>query len=64
MDAQEQIRKPYPSDLSESQWLLMAPLLPSSGGGRTRTTDHGPAGGAQRGVVLVQNRVWLASSAS
>ena len=39
MDAQEQIRKPYPSDLSESQWLLIAPLLPSSGGGRTRTTD-------------------------
>ncbi len=39
MDAQEQIRKPYPSDLSESQWLLMVPLLPTPGGGRTRTTD-------------------------
>ena len=39
MDAPEQIRKPYPSDLSESQWLLITPLLPTSGGGRTRTTD-------------------------
>ena len=39
MDAQEQIRKPSPSDLSESQWLLMTPLLPTPGAGRTRTTD-------------------------
>ena len=39
MDAQEQNRKPSPSDLSDSQWLLIAPLLPLSGGGRKRTTD-------------------------
>lgn len=39
MDAREQIRKPYLSDLSDSQWMLIAPLLPSSGGGRKRTTD-------------------------
>ena len=39
MDAREQSRKPYLSDLSDSQWQLIAPLLPSSGGGRKRTTD-------------------------
>ena len=32
--------------------------------GRWPDSDHGLAGGAQRGVVLVPNRVWLASSAA
>lgn len=32
--------KPYPTDLSDSEWLLLQPLLPSATpGGRPRTTD-------------------------
>jgi putative transposase len=29
----------YPSDLTDAQWALVAPYLPSSSGGRPRTTD-------------------------
>src|SRR5215470_107721 len=29
----------YPSDLTDAQWALLAPHLPSSFGGRPRTTD-------------------------
>jgi putative transposase len=33
-------RRPYPSDLTDAQWLLVEPLLPSApGGGRPRTID-------------------------
>ena len=33
-------RKPYPSDLTDDQWELLSPLLPSSKpGGRPRTVD-------------------------
>jgi putative transposase len=33
-------RKPYPSDLTDAQWLLIAPLLPPARpGGRPRKTD-------------------------
>jgi putative transposase len=33
-------RKPYPDDLTEGQWRLLAPLLPEAKpGGRPRTTD-------------------------
>jgi putative transposase len=33
-------RRPYPSDLTDAQWLLVAPLLPAApGGGRPRTID-------------------------
>jgi putative transposase len=33
-------RKPYPSDLTDSQWQLLQPLLPpAKPGGRPRTTD-------------------------
>jgi len=39
MEAQKSVRKSYPSDLSDAQWELISPLLPSSGGGRPRTTD-------------------------
>lgn len=39
MEAQKTVRKSYPSDLSDTQWELISPLLPSSGGGRPRTTD-------------------------
>ena len=33
-------RKPYPDDLADAQWALLAPLLPKAKpGGRPRTTD-------------------------
>jgi putative transposase len=32
-------RRAYPSDLTDAQWLLLQPLLPTGGGGRHRTTD-------------------------
>ena len=33
-------RKPYPSDLTDDQWNILAPLLPSAKpGGRPRTVD-------------------------
>lgn len=33
-------RKPYPDDLTDGQWRLLAPLLPAAKpGGRPRTTD-------------------------
>lgn len=33
-------RRPYPSDLSEAEWALLAPLLPAAkSGGRPRSTD-------------------------
>src|ERR687897_3637042 len=33
-------RKPYPSDLTDAQWQLLAPLLPpAKPGGRPRKTD-------------------------
>ena len=33
-------RKPYPSDLSDAQWKVLAPLLPAAKpGGRPRTVD-------------------------
>lgn len=33
-------RKPYPDDLTDAQWELLAPLLPpAKPGGRPRTTD-------------------------
>ena len=33
-------RKPYPSDLTDSQWLIIEPLIPPERwGGRTRSVD-------------------------
>lgn len=33
-------RKPYPSDLTEAEWALLAPLIPpAKTGGRPRTVD-------------------------
>lgn len=33
-------RKPYPSDFSHKQWLIIEPLIPpAKAGGRARTTD-------------------------
>ena len=33
-------RKPYPTDLSDKQWMLIAPLIPPpKSGGRPRETD-------------------------
>ena len=33
-------RKPYPSDLTDEQWVLLAPLLPPpKPGGRPRSVD-------------------------
>ena len=33
-------RKPYPTDLSDKQWMLIAPLIPpAKHGGRPRETD-------------------------
>lgn len=33
-------RKPYPSDLTDKEWAVLAPLIPEpKGGGRPRTTD-------------------------
>ncbi len=33
-------RKPYPSDLSDAEWAVLAPLLPPAGtGGRGRSVD-------------------------
>ena len=33
-------RKPYPSDLTDEQWKMLAPLLPAAKtGGRPRTVD-------------------------
>jgi len=33
-------RQRYPSDLTDKQWVLIAPLIPpAKGGGRERTTD-------------------------
>jgi putative transposase len=37
-----QARKPYPSDLTDAQWTLLAPMIPAAhiqGGGRPRTVD-------------------------
>ena len=39
MEAERVARKAYPSDLSDAEWELLAPLLPEPGGGRPRTTD-------------------------
>ena len=39
MEAERVARKAYPSDLSDGEWELLAPLLPDPGGGRPRTTD-------------------------
>jgi putative transposase len=33
------MRKPYPSDLTDAQWAIIAPLIPSPGVGRPRTND-------------------------
>jgi putative transposase len=38
----KQVRKPYPSDLTDAQWTILAPLLPAARtqhGGRPRTID-------------------------
>lgn len=36
----EKIRAAYPSDLTDEQWAVLAPLIPSAkAGGRPRTTD-------------------------
>ena len=33
-------RKPYPSDLTDKEWAILAPLIPGpKSGGRPRTTD-------------------------
>ena len=33
-------RKPYPTDISNSQWTILEPLIPASKpGGRPRTVD-------------------------
>jgi len=35
-----QVRRPYPSDLTDEQWEILAPLIPpAKHGGRPRTTD-------------------------
>ena len=34
------MRKPYPSDLTDAQWAIIQPLIPSPGVGRPRTSDH------------------------
>ena len=33
------MRKPYPSDLTDAQWAIIEPLIPSSAVGRPRTND-------------------------
>jgi putative transposase len=33
------MRKPYPSDLTDAQWAIIKPLIPSPGVGRPRTND-------------------------
>ena len=34
-------RKPYPSDLSDEEWVIIAPLLPAPGeGGKPQTIDR------------------------
>jgi putative transposase len=33
------MRKPYPSDLTDAQWAIIEPLIPSAGVGRPRTND-------------------------
>src|SRR4051812_21089826 len=33
------MRKPYPSDLTDSQWALIQPLIPIPTTGRPRTND-------------------------
>jgi putative transposase len=42
MATAKQVRKPYPSDLTDAQWTILAPLLPAARtqpGGRPRTID-------------------------
>jgi transposase len=42
MSQELQARKPYPSDLTDAQWTLLAPMIPAAhtqGGGRPRTVD-------------------------
>ena len=42
MSQELQVRKPYPSDLTDAQWTLLAPMIPAAhtqGGGRPRTVD-------------------------
>src|SRR2546423_14674010 len=33
------MRKPYPSDLTDAQWAMIAPLIPVPSTGRPRTND-------------------------
>jgi putative transposase len=42
MATAKQVRRPYPSDLTDAQWTILAPLLPAARtqhGGRPRTID-------------------------
>ena len=34
------MRKPYPADLTDEQWALVEPLIPTSKVGRPRTNDR------------------------
>ena len=39
MEKPSQTRKPYTSDLTDAQWELVEPLIPTWNVGRKRTTD-------------------------
>jgi putative transposase len=42
MTKEQPARKPYPSDLTDAQWTILEPLIPTAhtqGGGRPREVD-------------------------
>ena len=54
-------RKPYPSDLTDDQWQVLALLLPLARPGAT--ANRGSAGGAERHPVHAPQRLRLAGTA-